>query len=307
MPKSDHILSGVLQNLKLRPCYEGFVFLAESALGTAWLSTHHHVELELNVVRRGTLTYVTDGRRYTFKAGELLWLFPAQQHRVVDRSADAQYYVAVFKPSMIAQCAQTPVYAPLRRKRVPGGGMIHGLLAPRDFELVRRTIESLLDGAPDPELLNREAGFGLSRGFRFEHRDPDGLNAGLRHLLLLCWRLQSNLESSTRAVSVHPAAIRALDLLAAEDSPATLPELAARCGASPAYLSRLFARQVGVPLVRYRHAIRLERFWKIHRQPPTKTLAESVYAAGFGSYTQFYKVFCETYGQGPREALTKGP
>lgn len=307
MPKCDHILSNVLQNLKLRTRYEGFVFLSESGPATARLSTHHHVELELNLVRRGTVTYVTDGRRYTFRPGELLWLFPAQQHRVVDRSADAQNYVAVFKPSMIARCAQAPAYAPLRRKRVPGGGMIHGLLAPHDFELVRRTIDSLLDGAPDPELLNREAGFGLSRGFRFEHRDPDGLNAGLRHLLLLCWRLQSNLEASPRADPLHPAAVRALDLIATGDGHATLPELATRCGVSPAYLSRLFARQTGVPLARYRNATRLERFWKIHHQPPAKTLAESVYAAGFGSYAQFYKVFREIYGRGPRKALTCGP
>lgn len=297
----------MLQNLKLRPRYDGFVFLAESARGATRLSTHHHVELELNVVRRGTLTYVTDGRRYTFRPGELLWLFPEQRHRVVDRSADAQYYVAVFKPSMIARCARTPAYAPLRRKKVPGGGMIHGLLAPRDFELVRRTIDSLLDGAPDPEVLNREAGFGLSRGFRFEHRDPDGLNAGLRHLLLLCWRLQSGLAASPRAVALHPAAVRALEILAAEDSPSTLPGLAARCGVSPAYLSRLFARQVGVPLARYRNAARLERFWKIHRQPPAKTLSESVYAAGFGSYAQFYKIFRETYGRGPRESFARKP
>jgi methylphosphotriester-DNA--protein-cysteine methyltransferase len=30
---------------------------------------------------------------------------------------------------------------------------------------------------------------------------------------------------------------------------------------------------------------------------------EAVYAAGFGSYPQFYKVFAEIYGQGPRACL----
>lgn len=305
MPKSDHILSAMLQHLRLRPRYDGFAFLAETSRGPAWLPTHHHVELELNLVRRGTLTYVTDGRRYTFTQGELLWLFPAQKHRVVDRSADAQYYVAVFKPSMIAACARRPAYAPLRGKRPPRGGMLHGLLAPRDFALVQGILDNLIEGAPEPDLLNREAGFGLTRGFRYEHQDPDGLNAGLRHLLLLAWRIQQRVETSKPSVQLHPAALNALDILAGEDCPATLPELAARCGVSPAHLSRLFARQVGVPLAAYRNASRLERFWKIYRRPPAKTLSETVHAAGFGSYAQFYKVFRATYGRGPRASLTR--
>jgi methylphosphotriester-DNA--protein-cysteine methyltransferase len=295
----------MLEDLRLRPSYDGFVLLAESARGAAWLATHHHVELELNLVLRGSLTYVTDGRRYTFSRGELLWLFPAQQHRVVDRSADAQYYVAVFKPAMIRQSCHGPAYAGLRRKRVAGGSMLHAALPPQAFDLVRHTIDDLLEGAPDPDLLNREAGFGLSRGFRFEHRDPDGLNAGLRHLLLLCWRYQTAGNRSARSVLLHPAVLKALDLLARNPGANDLPGLAAKCSVSPAYLSRVFARQVGVTMARYRAASRLERFWKILRSPPRKTVSEAVYAAGFGSYAQFYKVFRAVYGRGPQETLAK--
>jgi methylphosphotriester-DNA--protein-cysteine methyltransferase len=291
----------MLENLRLHPRYDGFVFLSESARGAAWLATHHHVELEMNLVLRGSLTYVTDGHRYTFSRGELLWLFPAQQHRVVDRSPDAQYYVAVFKPSMIRQSCHGSNYAGLRRKRVQGGGMLHTLLPPADFDLLRRMIDILIADGPDPDVLNREAGFGLSRGFRFAHRDPDGLNAGLRHLLLLCWRYQVAGSRSGRAILLHPAVLKALDLLRADPEVGNLTELAARCGVSKAYLSRMFARQVGAQLSRFRNSSRLERFWESYRKPPQKTLTEAAFAAGFGSYAQFYKIFREAYGRGPRE------
>jgi methylphosphotriester-DNA--protein-cysteine methyltransferase len=35
----------------------------------------------------------------------------------------------------------------------------------------------------------------------------------------------------------------------------------------------------------------------------TKTISEAMYAAGFGSYAQFHRVFTQAYGGGPREAL----
>jgi len=44
----------VLENLNLRKENGGFVFLAEDAHGVPWLKTHHHRELEINLVLRGT-------------------------------------------------------------------------------------------------------------------------------------------------------------------------------------------------------------------------------------------------------------
>jgi AraC-like DNA-binding protein len=40
-----------------------------------------------------------------------------------------------------------------------------------------------------------------------------------------------------------------------------------------------------------------------YRQPEQKTITEAVYAAGFGSYAQFHRVFTQEYGRGPRECL----
>jgi methylphosphotriester-DNA--protein-cysteine methyltransferase len=294
----------MLEDLKLLPGYDGFIFLADAARNPPRLKPHTHIELELNLVVRGTITYVVDGRRQSFGRGTLLWLYPAQVHQLVERTPDSQNYVAVFRPELIARSCQGTRYAGLRRVDVPGEGVLQAVLMPEDFDLVRRTMDGLTAGAPDPDLVNREAGFGLNVNFRYEHADPDGLNAGLHHLLLLCWRCQQAGRAGTgRAVPLHPTVSRALALLGDEECDGGLTRLARRCEVSPAYLSRVFRRQVGVSLTRYRNSTRLARFWENGRGGRAQTLVERVYAAGFGSYAQFHKVFREAYGCGPRAWL----
>jgi len=296
----------VLENLKIAPRYDGFLFLAESVRNPPRLDSHHHNELELNVVVRGSITYVAGGRRFTFGMRTLLWMFPAQEHQLVDRSDDAQYYVAVFKPEMIARSCRSKAYADLRRRRTPVDGVLHTLLEPESFDLIRKTMDSLMQGALDPDVLNREAGFGVGSDFSFQHGDPDGLNAGLHHLLLLCWRCQSHGPAITQEVALHPAVGKALEILSEGEWEHDLGKLARRCGVSEAHLSRVFARQIGVPLNRYRNSLRLSRFWTHYRQTGGKNLTEAAYAAGFGSYAQFYKIFAHAYGCGPRDSLRAG-
>lgn len=294
----------MLENLKLGRKYDGFLFLAESVRNPPRLNSHHHVELELNLVVRGSVTYVVGGRRFTFSKRTLLWMFPAQEHQLVDRSDDAQYFVAVFKPELIERSCRSRAYADLRRKRITGDGVLHTVLDPESFDLIRKTMEDLMEGSLDADLLNKEAGFGLRPDFCFEHGDPEGLNAGLHHLLLQCWRRQRSSPAEGKDVALHPAISRALELLSEGGERQDLAGLAKKCGVSEAYLSRTFAKQIGVPLSRYRNSLRLSRFWSITRQPTHKTLSEAVYEAGFGSYAQFYKVYTQAYGAGPRASLS---
>jgi methylphosphotriester-DNA--protein-cysteine methyltransferase len=164
-------------------------------------------------------------------------------------------------------------------------------------------MELAVEDGLDAEVLNREAGFGAGSDFVFAHGDPDGLNAALRHLLLWCWRCQLLGEATGRAVDLHPAVRRALELLGEGAWGEDLATLARRCGVSEAYLSRVFKRQVGVSLTRYRNSTRLGQFLELRRAAEgRKTLMELALAAGFGSYAQFFKVFVEAFGHGPREA-----
>jgi len=179
------------------------------------------------------------------------------------------------------------------------------MLKPETANLIVNVMDALMGGSMDPDLLNREAGFGQASDFVFEHQAPDVLNAGLHLLLLLCWRNRLGGGGSAIPVSVHPVVLRALKLLNENGRTWSLGELAKASGASKSSLSRIFHRQIGVPLSRYRNSLRLSVFLEQYRGSEEKTITEAAYAAGFGSYAQFYKVFQEAYKCGPRETLSR--
>lgn len=293
----------MLADLKLGDPYDGLLFLSDSTRHPQEIHSHHHRELELNVILRGSITYVVNGRRFTFFPRTLLWLFPHQEHQLVDRSADAQLYVAAFKPALVNRSCRSALNRGLKQNSDEHNGVLNTLLDPESFELIRGIMESLMLGALDADLLNKEAGFGPASDFCFEHRDPDALNAGLAYLMLLCWRNQLKGKATHDPIVLHPVIRRALKHLSEDEKDESLEELAKACGASKSYLSRKFHQQIGVPLNRYRNSLRLSRFFQHYRQADGNTITEAVYAAGFGSYAQFYKVFAQAYGQGPREAL----
>lgn len=295
----------MLANLKLDGRYDGLLYLAEATRNLQRIESHHHIELELNLVVQGTITYVMNGRRSTFSPRTLLWLFPQQEHQLVARSDDARFYVLVFKPALIRKSCHAVAYEDLKRKPKDKDSLLSTLLDPKAFDLICRIMDSLMQGAMDADVLNREAGFGPASNFHFEHHDPDTLNAGLHYLLLLCWNFQIKGSAVRNAVTLHPAVNRVLKLLSEGNTEEDLSDLAKACGVSKSYLSRVFHRQVGVALNQYRNTLRLSRFFEEFRQPGKKTIARAVYAAGFGSYAQFYKVFTQAYGRGPRECLTR--
>lgn len=297
----------MLEDLKIDPRYDGFAFLADTR-SLPRLRPHRHIELELNLVERGEITYVVAGRRVRFRKRTLLWMFPSQEHQLVDQSGDARYYVAVFKPDLIRDACRGDDYAPLLRDAVEAGDKValHTELTTESFDRLSRAIDQLTAGGPDPDLLSREAGFGFGSDFRYEHHDPDWLNAGLRFLLLMAWRMQRGRVGESRAVTLHPAVRKAMVLMTEEsDEPESLASLAVQCEVSEAHLSRMFSRQVGVPITRYRNSLRLSRFWDAYRRSTRPSVTAAAYAAGFGSYAQFYKVFHESYRTGPREYLAE--
>jgi len=296
----------VVEDLKIGEEYEGFLFLAEAARNPPVLRPHHHVELEINLVVSGEVTYVVAGKRYRFSKRSLLWFFPSQEHQLVDRSGDAGYYVAVFTPDLIRRACRGRRYAELKRKKPTVEGVLHSELKPDEFENLRQEMAAAVEDGLNPDLLNREAGFGLSDDFRFRHNDPDWLNAALRHLLLFSWRLQQGRTEAGRAVPLHPIVRRALRLLESKDlGDETLDSLADACGVSASFLSRRFHRELGVTLSRYRNSLRLGRFWEALRADPSCTFLDAVVRAGFGSYSQFYRVYVAAYGTGPRESVKR--
>jgi AraC-like DNA-binding protein len=260
--------------LRLRPGLEGRVVLHRA--GDIRPRAHRHAELEVNLAVRGSASYLLAERRYELTPGTLTWLFPGQDHVLVDESADHELWWAVFRPSLVARTATTPEIRLLLGDD-PAGRFSRGI---------------------EPGLVRRLGGlFGELRDA--EARDPALANAGLAYLLVLAWRAFLDSDDVVEGVNVHPAVQTVARLLRADPSAGDLPRLARTAGLSPSHLSRLFKAQTGVSISRYRNQQRLRLFLHLYGDGRRTTALAAALEAGFGSYAQFHRVFREETGRTP--------
>jgi AraC-like DNA-binding protein len=81
--------------------------------------------------------------------------------------------------------------------------------------------------------------------------------------------------------------------------------LAADLGVSEGFLSRSFGRTLGVSFLEHRARARLGHFLAL-AQDGNRNLLDAALAAGFGSYSQFHRVFSRVSGMRPRDYFTGG-
>ena len=237
-------------------------------------AAHHHDELEFNLITQGTGLYLLANRKYQIRRGDLLWLFPAQEHVLINLSRDFEMWVGVCKPPAVRRIA-VDANTRILRERNPAGDHCRRLAQPAFNQL--------------DQLLNDLAAA----------RNQSGLfNAGLAFALLKAWQLFEH-AAEVPVRDVHPAVERAARFI--RDNPVSLPmeELARRAGLSTHRLSRLFKQQTGIALVDFRNRQRVERFLELHGTGQRRTMLDTALEAGFGSYAQFHRVFTRVTGRSP--------
>src|SRR5580704_16937972 len=88
------------EQLKLPPGTEGAAWRYASR-GGARRRPHHHDELELNLITDGKARYLIGERRYDLARGTLIWLFPEQDHVLLDESRDYAMWIVVIRPALL--------------------------------------------------------------------------------------------------------------------------------------------------------------------------------------------------------------
>ena len=269
----------VVEDLGLRKGLDGWV--VRHTVGTLRPRSHRHAELELNLVVRGTASYLMNDRRYELTAGTLTWLFPDQEHVLVDESADHALWWAVFRPSAVARIATSPHARPLL-ERDPVGRYSRRLDPQRVQQLAALFGELHAAGTVDDTLFN----------------------AGLSYLLASGWRAFLDSSEVVGDLEVHPAVDNVARLLQADPAAGDLTDLARTVGLSPSHLSRLFTTQMGVSISRFRNQQRLDRFIRLYRHGRGTTALAAAHEAGFGSYAQLHRVFRQETGRNPSALRT---
>ena len=268
----------MLQRLKLAASLDGMAWRYANPAGAN--RRHHHAELELNLVTRGTGTYLLGSRHYQIRRGDLLWLFPTQEHVLIEQTPDFEMWIVVFRRRMIKRSATDRTSLPLQQRSFSG-------------DTCRRLRQS--DLARFEELFIQLAN---------SANEPGLLNAGLAYSLLHAWKCFDR-AGEVPVRSVHAAVERAARLLLDDDKSYSLPQLARRAGLSPSRLSRLFKQQTGLSIVEFRNRQRMQRFLDRYEAARNSgrqtTLLDAALNAGFGSYPQFHRVFRQVAGCSPAD------
>jgi AraC-like DNA-binding protein/quercetin dioxygenase-like cupin family protein len=259
------------QRLDLPPEWDGNLWHYRQSGRNAM---HRHAELEFNLITQGAGLYLLANRKYQIHRGDLLWLFPAQEHVLIEQTPDFEMWIGVFKPRAVRRMA-TDATAKILRSTNPAG------------EYCRRL--------PQRDLARLEELFaGIAAA-----REQRGLfNAGLGYALLNAWRHFEH-AADVPVRDVHPAVERAARLIRNDATTLNLEELARRSGLSAPRLSRLFKQQTGIALVDFRNRQRIEKFLQLYGTGQRLTMLAAAFEAGFGSYPQFHRVFKRVIGCSP--------
>jgi AraC-like DNA-binding protein len=240
---------------------------------------HRHAELEFNLVTHGTGEVVLRERRYPLRRGTLLWLFPGQDHLLL-QVPGFQMWVLEVDPAVVARAVPAGADSPLRGVRHDESAC--RVLAESEFARLERLIEQVCARAGSPAVYS----------------------AALAHVTLLAWDLYRSAPVDDDYASLHPAVARTLALLR-EDGGIALQVAAVAAGLSTSRLSHLLKTQLGTTFSQLRTRVRLQRVNALV-QEGRHNLLEAALAAGFGSYSQFYRAFRKEQRASPRRALRRG-
>jgi AraC-like DNA-binding protein/quercetin dioxygenase-like cupin family protein len=239
----------------------------------------HERDAEFGFVTVGTGYYTTGERTFPLCPGRLFYIPPGLPHGStgVDRRLHC-WVLSVPRARLAALPAENT-------------GVV-GQLSP---EQARRLGRMLTDLVSEPD----DVAFDLGA----EYLAASALSA-----------LESAMLEATTP-PVHRAVEMATRLLKAEGGdgqPLTLDTLARRCGVSRSRLTALFRSEQGMSIVEFRNRERLHRCLALHAAQPDLGLTNAAFSAGFGSYSQFYRTFCDVVGCTPveyarRAALRSAP
>lgn len=243
--------------------------IRRTGAGVTLAIDHSHEGLEINLIVAGRGCYFLGQNEIELVPGTLVWLVPNQSHRL-QRTPDLDMWVIEY---------------------------------PAD----RCDPDLLADAARHPaSRLSRDDAIALDHLFAHVSQDSDEprlYQAGVDYAVRSA-RHYSLTSPAPAAARLHPAVLSALAILRDETDAPSTAELARRAGVSQDYLGQLLVEQTGRGLVEWRNRSRLERFHIVY--PQSGDLLTAALAAGFGSYTQFHRVFIDLLGTTPGEWAKSG-
>lgn len=295
----------MIEELKIEKNHQGFVFLYQSKEHKLGMCTpHHHKELEMNIVIKGSAEYILSDQRYELTPGSIVWLFPGQEHQLTKTDPNFEMYVVVFKDELFKNILLLKEKYNVLSEQNPEGSFCRRISL-SSTEKLERICQSICElnskEVVSPAYYYAGQAFGFERNSPYLHSDPVLLNAGLSYLMTIGWHLFITQGSEEKKAVLNPSVQKAINLMKAfPEKDYSLSTLSVDCGVSASRLSRLFNEQVGISLVDYKNKLKLDRLMDCIKNNPEYSISEACYVVGFGSYSQFYKTFKQAFGISPK-------
>lgn len=296
----------MIEVLNIEENHQGLLFLFEAKDHQSGMNhPHRHTELEMNIIIKGSAEYNLPNQRYKLTRGNIVWLFPGQEHKLSKIDSNFKMYVIVFKERLFQSTEfQEDKYKVLTEQNPPGSFCRKISLS--SIEKLEMICASLCELNSKKEVISPAyyyAGqaFGFKINSEYCHSDPVILNAGLSYLMTVGWHIFLTDGVNGNKEILDPSVEKAINLLKKfPEKEFSLLDLAMECGTSSSRLSRLFNEQLGESIVDYKNRLKLEQFLSCIDNNPTYNISEACYTVGFGSYSQFYKTFKQSFGISPK-------
>lgn len=270
-----------------RPIFKPYGFTCELWSPLPMARADRHNEIEVNLLKSGSLTYLIGGNSVTIPAGRLAVFWAAIPHQIVASNANTEYYVATIPLAWFIQ-RQFPkhlVDAVLRARIVLDAQAQNRWT---DWEMFGRWVGDLRSADPQQR---RVAFLEIeSRLLRF----AEGMS---------CTMSETNDARSSRLIietdGLHRVERMAIFIAQNYAEKITVDQISAAAGLHPNYAMALFKKALGITVIdcvtqhRISHA-------QLLLATTNRKIADVAVSSGFPSLSRFYRAFYQFCGYSPK-------
>ena len=233
---------------------------------------HNHRRIEINYVRKGGCTLVTDSGSLSLSRGEMMIVASGVSHRFIASATEG---------TEILQLEFMPEIASMLTDQEVGLSDKMPVVRVRDCDEIAGMM-----GVIAHELKMRDYGY--------------------EHMVTLCYaRLLMLIARKIRAVTSRSSDRYVEEAIGYMESnisrPFLIPEVAAHCGVTPRHLQTLFMRHIGVSPGRYLRQLRVDRARRLLAET-SMSVKEVCVSCGFPSPHHFSRVYHSVTGEYPGDA-----
>lgn len=244
---------------------------------------HSHMEIEFNLIEKGTITYLFGSTEHSFQQGELTVFSGLEAHQLTKAST---------------------------------GCVISWLTIPASsfssWQLPKNLTDRILSGeiitSTDPIESERDPGRFQRWRQDLAHQDPRYLVATLHEVQARLTRLALSQSSQQAQRTSKPAktwsnpasTMTAYMLKHLTDDTLNMERIASSVGLNPSYASTLYSREMGQTPIHFltHHRIQYAQFLLTTTE---RTVLDIAHESGFGSSSRFYASFKKAFGKSPAQ------